>query len=97
MATERILATRPLAARHLRYKDIPGLCKAATLADIAAQGYSLNPGRYVGVVPGADLSDEDFQEKLQALNEELVGLNAQARELEERIGENISDLLFTEA
>jgi type I restriction enzyme M protein len=77
----------------LRYRDIPGLCKAATLADIAAQGYSLNPGRYVGVVPGADLSDEDFQEKLQALNEELVGLNAQARELEETIACNVSDLL----
>ncbi|MBL7983192.1 MAG: SAM-dependent DNA methyltransferase [Flavobacteriales bacterium] len=77
----------------LRYRDIPGLCKAATLADIAAQGYSLNPGRYVGVVPGADLSDEDFQEKLQALNEELVGLNAQARQLEETIEANITDLL----
>ena len=77
----------------LRYRDIPGLCKAATLADIAAQGYSLNPGRYVGVVPGADLSDEDFQEKLQALNEELVGLNAQARELEERIAGNIETIL----
>ncbi|MCB0811008.1 MAG: N-6 DNA methylase, partial [Flavobacteriales bacterium] len=79
---------------NLHYRDIPGLCKAATLADIAAQGYSLNPGRYVGVVPGADLSDEDFQEKLQALNEELVGLNAQARELEETIAENLASVMF---
>jgi type I restriction enzyme M protein len=91
----RTTNNRQLAAA-LRYKDIPGLCKAATLADIAAQGYSLNPGRYVGVVPGADLSDEDFQEKLQALNEELVGLNSQARELEETIELNVAQLLTGE-
>lgn len=78
---------------NLSYRDIPGLCKVATLEEIAAQGYSLNPGRYVGVVPGVDLSDEDFQEKLQALHEELQELNAQARELEERIDENMT-LLF---
>src|SRR5205807_670641 len=32
-----------------RYRDVPGLCKAATLAEIEAQGWSLNPGRYVGM------------------------------------------------
>jgi type I restriction enzyme M protein len=78
---------------NLHYRDIPGLCKVATLDEIAAQGYSLNPGRYVGVVPGVDLSDEDFKEKLEALNEELVVLNAQARELEETIEGNVTDLL----
>ena len=30
------------------YVDVPGLCKAASLAEIEAQGFSLNPGRYVG-------------------------------------------------
>ncbi len=33
------------------YADIPGLCKAATLAEIETQGWSLNAGRYVGVPP----------------------------------------------
>ena len=33
----------------LKYADVPGLCKVATLAEIEAQGWSLNPGRYVGV------------------------------------------------
>ncbi|MCB0815847.1 MAG: N-6 DNA methylase, partial [Flavobacteriales bacterium] len=92
---KRALAAPQLAAHRLQYKDVPGLCKVATLEQIAAQGHSLNPGRYVGVVPGADLSDEDFQEKLQALNEELVGLNAQARELEETIAENLAAVMFT--
>ena len=35
----------------LRYRDVPGLCKAATLAEIEAQGWSLNPGRYVASPP----------------------------------------------
>jgi hypothetical protein len=65
-----------------RYRDVPGLCKAATLAEIEAQGWSLNPGRYVGVAPGEDVSDEDFKEQLETLNEELESLNAQARELD---------------
>jgi type I restriction enzyme M protein len=77
----------------LLYKDIPGLCKAATLAEIEAQGWSLNPGRYVGVAKGEDLSDEDFKEQLEALNEELDVLNAEARELEARIAENVVELL----
>jgi len=77
----------------IEYRDTPGLCKAATLQEIEAQGWSLNPGRYVGVAKGEDLSDEDFKEKLKALNEELEVLNNEARELEARIAENVSELL----
>jgi type I restriction enzyme M protein len=76
-----------------RYKDIPGLCKAATLAEIEAQGWSLNPGRYVGVAPGEDVSDEDFKEQLETLNQELESLNAQARELEQTIAANVAGIL----
>ncbi len=77
------------------YVDVPGLCKAATRAEIEAQGWSLNPGRYVGVAKGEDLSDEDFKERLEALNEELEVLNAEARELEERIAANVAEILET--
>jgi type I restriction enzyme M protein len=75
------------------YADIPGLCKAASLAEIEAQGWSLNPGRYVGVTPGEDVSDEDFKMQLQALNEELETLNAQTRSLEETIATNVAGIL----
>jgi type I restriction enzyme M protein len=75
------------------YRDVPGLCKAATLAEIEAQGWSLNPGRYVGVAPGEDVSDEDFKEQLETLNEELESLNAQARELEQAIAANVAGML----
>ena len=77
----------------IQYRDIPGLCKAATLAEIETQGWSLNPGRYVGVAPGEEVSDEDFKEKLEELNEELEVLNAQARELEQTIALNVAEIL----
>ena len=77
----------------LAYRDIPGLCKAATLAEIEAQGWSLNPGRYVGVAAGEEVSDEDFKEKLEELSEELEVLNAQARDLEQTIARNVAGLL----
>ncbi len=74
------------------YVDIPGLCKVVNRPAITGQGYSLNPGRYVGIAERAAV-DFDFKEKLEELNEELEMLNAEARELEEQIGENISRLL----
>lgn len=42
-----------------------------TFGHIEAQGWSPNPGRYVGVASGEDVSDEDFKEQLETLNEEL--------------------------
>ena len=75
------------------YADVAGLCKAATLQEIEAQGWSLNPGRYVGVTAGEDVSDEDFKEQLVALNEELEVLNTQALELQTRIAQNVASIL----
>lgn len=79
--------------KELRYSDVLGLCKAATLDEIAAQGWSLNPGRYVGVAPGAAVSDEDFKEQLETLNEELARLNAQALDLEQSIATHVAQIL----
>jgi type I restriction enzyme M protein len=74
------------------YRDIPGLCKVATLGDIEAQSWSLNPGRYVGVADRAE-DDFDFYERLEELNEELEVLNNEARELEDRIADNVAKIL----
>ena len=76
----------------LKYADVPGLCKVATLDEIEEQGWSLNPGRYVGV---ADREEDDFvfSERLEELNEELTVLNSEASELEERIANNVAKLL----
>jgi type I restriction enzyme M protein len=76
-----------------RYQDIAGVCKLATLAEIEAQGWSLNPGRYVGAAPGEMVSDEDFKEKLETLAEELEILNSKSHELEAVIALNVAEIL----
>lgn len=78
-----------------KYADVLGLCKVATLTEIEAQGWSLNPGRYIGVAERA-ADDFEFTVRLEELNEELETLNAEARELEERIAENVASLLNQE-
>jgi type I restriction enzyme M protein len=76
----------------LKYADVAGLSKVVTLAEIEAQGWSLNPGRYVGVAEKAE-DDFVFAERLEELNEELEVLNSEARELENRIAANLAKLL----
>lgn len=71
-----------------KYVDVPGLCKVATRDEIEGQGFSLNPGRYVGVEERKEDYD-DFYERLQELNEELEILNLGAKELEDFIAENV--------
>jgi len=75
------------------YQDIAGLCKVATKAEIVEQGYSLNSGRYVGVAEGEHEHDEDFAVKLEALQEELEGLNAEAHDIEKVISKNVNSVL----
>lgn len=75
-----------------KYRDISGLCKVTTIKEIKDHGYSLNPGRYVGVAE-KEGEEYDFYERLEELNEELEKLNAEAHDLEERIEENVAKLL----
>jgi type I restriction enzyme M protein len=78
-----------------KYVDVSGLCKISTLAEIEMQDWSLNPARYVGT---ADRPSEEFEflGRLEELSEELEILNAKARELEERVANNITQLLESE-
>ncbi len=74
------------------YVDVPGLCKVATIEEIAKQGWSLNPGRYVGVAAG-EVDGTDFRVRLTELNEDLEKLNVEAAVLRERIAANVLELL----
>jgi type I restriction enzyme M protein len=79
--------------KESRYIDVPGLCKATMIEEIEAQGWSLNPGRYVGVAPGEEPSDEDFLANLEELSEELESLNSKAAALQGEIRTAIAMLL----
>ncbi|HET9060068.1 MAG TPA: DNA methyltransferase, partial [Acidimicrobiales bacterium] len=74
------------------YVDVPGLCAVATLTEVEKQGWSLNPGRYVGVAEAED-DGVNFRLRLEELNEELETLNAEAAQLQERIAANVEELL----
>jgi type I restriction enzyme M protein len=74
------------------YRDVTGLCKVATVAEIAAQGWSVNPGRYVGTEV-VELDDEIFEERLAAAQAELRELGARAAELEAAVDNVLTQLL----
>ncbi len=73
------------------YQDIPGFCKSATLAEIAAHGHVLTPGRYVGAEDIAD-DGEPFEEKMQKLVAELNAQFAESAKLEQAIKANLGGL-----
>ncbi len=81
-----------------KYQDVVGLCKVASLEGedgIKDQDYSLNPGRYVGVVIEDDgKTAEEFKEELFSLNEEFKSLNQKAKILEKQIEENLDSLVI---
>ena len=76
-----------------KYNDVIGLCKVAKLEGedgIIDQDYSLNAGRYVGVVIEDDgMTAEEFKAEMLSLNEELLKLNDEAQRLETEIQNNI--------
>ncbi len=80
-----------------KYQDVIGLCKAAKLDGedgIIDQDYSLNAGRYVGVVIEDDgLTAEEFKAEMLSLNSEFEKLNKEAHSLEKQISENLMGLL----
>lgn len=74
------------------YSDVAGLCGVATLAEIEAQTWSLNPGRYVGV--GERAADEfDFAVRLGELSEGLEALNIEAAALQTTIADSMQKIL----
>ncbi len=75
------------------FEDVPGLCKAVGVDDIAANDYSLTPGRYVGVAAATEDDEDDFAETLRGIHAELAELNDKAVELAGRIAGNFEELL----
>lgn len=79
---------------HGVYEDVPGLCKVVSQQDIANNGYSLTPGRYVGVAVGGQGDDdcEAFVGRMREIHSDLTLLNATASELAEKISVSFQDM-----
>jgi len=75
-----------------KYQNIKGLCKAATIEEVKKGGYSLNPGRYVGVADNGNGDEGNFGDKIEKLHSELKGLTDEAHKLEKNIFENLKKL-----
>ena len=79
-----------------KYQDVIGLCKVAKLEGedgIIDQDYSLNAGRYVGVVIEDDgMTEAEFAETMKGLNAEFKQLNDEALSLQSEIEKNVNEL-----
>lgn len=94
-APELLQGSEGLLKEHFpdgEYTDVPGLCKAATIKDIEANGWSLNPGRYVGVADNGD-TDFDFAERFGELAEKYEALSIEAADLNQRVRTLASQIL----
>ena len=77
-----------------RYEDVTGLCKLATSEEVKEQDYSLNAGRYVGVVIEEDgRTEEEFLEFLNDSKESLLELNDKSKVLSDSILKNLKEIL----
>lgn len=76
------------------YEDVTGLCKLADLEEVKEQDYSLNPGRYVGVVIEEDgKTEEEFIQHLIDLGDSIKESAEAASVLENTIAKNIGAMV----
>ncbi len=76
------------------YEDVTGLCKLASPPELQEQDYSLNAGRYVGVVVEEDgKTEEEFISDMLSFGDELATLSAAHSKLEPVIFQNLKVLV----
>jgi type I restriction enzyme M protein len=72
--------------------DVEGLVKLVDRTEVAANDWSLTPGRYVGVALEEVDEDFDFEETLREIHVELEDLNNEAVKLAATIKKNFEEL-----
>ena len=74
------------------YSDVLGLCAVASIGEIETQGWSLNPGRYVGAETKS-VDEIEFRSQLEMLVEEFESLSVTAEALSESVRAQILQAL----
>lgn len=75
-----------------RLRDVKGLVKLVSIADIERADWTLAPGQYVEVAPEEVDEDFDFEETMRDLHIEIKGLNEEAVRLAAEISVNLEGL-----
>ena len=75
----------------VKYQDVPGFCRSATLNEIRAHEHVLTPGRYVGAEELED-EGEPFETRFPALVAKLERQFAEAGKLQAQILEGLRSL-----
>lgn len=79
---------------NAEYEDVTGLCKLATPEDVIEQDYSLNAGRYVGVVIEEDgRTEEEFINDLVISKDKFIELTNESKVLENLILSNLNQII----
>jgi type I restriction enzyme M protein len=73
------------------YEDVLGFCKSVATEEIAAQGYVLTPGRYVGSEE-IDDGDEPFEDKMKRLTATLRKQQHEAATIDSAITTSLKEL-----
>jgi type I restriction enzyme M protein len=81
-----------VSAKGIAYQDVPGFCKSVSLADIAAAGYPLTPGRYVGAAAAED-DGEPVDQKIARLTKDLLAAMDESARLETIVRRHVERLL----
>ena len=74
------------------YVDVPGLCAVATLGQIEGQGWSLNPGRYVGLAAHR-VDSFEFAVTMELLEEQFAMLTEEAARLSDLVQSSVHKIL----
>ncbi len=76
-----------------KLRDVEGLVKLVDHSELERSEWSLTPGRYVGIAPEIEDDEFDFDEAIQAIHDELQGLNFESSELASLVSQNLQELL----
>jgi type I restriction enzyme M protein len=75
-----------------KYEDVDGFCKSVTREEIAKNGDSLSPGRYIGTEEVESENDEDFSTRMQTLTAQLSEQLEDSHRLEALISKQLKGL-----
>jgi len=75
-----------------KYENIDGFCTSINREEIAKNGDSLSPGRYIGTEEVESENDEDFSTRIQTLISQLASQFAESHRIEVAISKRLKGL-----